>query len=157
MWREKENLRAATMSSSPQVIVDFESFPGDRPTRRERVLIARNLGPATAVNIRVDPFVVGDTTVICYLVNRLLPNTDTAKLTAEIRRERDVRKPCLVDLERLFELAYGQAIANEDVATALTMTYADLAGRRYRAEYSIRYRRGINECEAELKTLHPIA
>jgi hypothetical protein len=87
-----EAARSATTSHSPQVILDFEPLLDDWPTRRHRTLIVRNTGPATAVNVILEPFVVGENTVICDPVNRLLPS-DTAKLTAEVRCAGEIRKP----------------------------------------------------------------
>jgi hypothetical protein len=78
---------------------------------------------------------------------------DTARLTEEVRRRGEDCKPCLVTLELLFESEFGQAIADMNTTTDLALTYEDLAGRRYRAEYSVRYRSGINECQTEFKTL----
>lgn len=144
IWAEKEKSAATIMSGSPQVIIDFDA---------DRFLIVRNIGPSTAVNVRIDPFVVGDTTVICDLVNRLLPNTDTARLTAEIRRDRDVRKPCLLALDGLFKSVLGRATVDADTRTALMVMYEDLGGRKYRVEYLISYRSGINKCQTEFKTL----
>jgi hypothetical protein len=142
---------AASASHSPQVILDFEPFFDDRPTRRRRALIVRNTGPATAVNVILEPFVVGENTVICDPVNRLLPS-DTAKLTAEIRCAGEIRKPCLVELEGLFDVALGHKTTLGS-PIALTIAYADLASRRYKIEYSVQYRRGINECLLEFKKL----
>jgi len=142
---------AATTNHSPQVILDFEPFGDDRPTRRRRALIVRNTGPATSVNVILEPFAVGENTVICDPVNRLLPS-DTAKLTAEVRRAGEIRKPCLVELEGLFEVALGDKM-DLDSPIALTIAYADLGSRRYKVEYSVQYRRGINECLMEFKKL----
>ena len=153
IWKEKEILGAETKKKSPQVILDFVPLFGDEPMKRHRALIVRNVGSETAVNVRLQPFLVGKATVVCDLVGRLLPNTDTARLTAELRRGSDIRKPCLVELESLFESELGKSTAEEATPTILTVTYEDLAGGRYRVEYSIKYRSGINECQTEFKTL----
>jgi hypothetical protein len=153
IWTEKEKVAAAATSNSPQVILDFEPLLGDMPRKRKRCLTVRNIGPATAVNVRLEPFIVGDATVECDPVNRLLPNTDTARLTAEVRRKGSVLKPVLLELELLFESVFGREIADADTATVLVVTYEDLAGRKYRVEYSVKYRPGINECQTEFKTL----
>jgi hypothetical protein len=76
----------------------------------------------------------------------------TAKLTAEVRRAGEIRKPCLVELERLFEVALGD-MTPPGSPIALTIAYADLGSRRYKSEYSVQYRRGINECLMEFKKL----
>jgi hypothetical protein len=142
---------AAIKSHSPQVILDFEPFFDDRPTRRHRTLIVRNTGPATAVNVILEPFSVGEHTVICDPVNRLLPS-DTGKLTSEVRSADEIRRPCLVEMEALFEVALRDK-TDPGAPIALTIAYEDLGSRRYKVEYSVQYRRGINECLMEYKKL----
>ncbi len=79
-------------------------------------------------------------------VNRLLPS-DTAKLTAEMRSADEVRKPCLVELERLFEVALGE-VTTPGSPIALTIIYADLGSWRFKVEYSVEYRCGIKPSDA---------
>ena len=69
-----------------------------------------------------------------------------------MRSADEVRKPCLAELERLFEVALGDKTSLGD-PIRLTIAYADLESRRYKVEYSVQYRRGINECLMEFKKL----
>jgi len=156
IWTEKERFAATTKGSAPQVILDFEPVPGDAPRKRQRHLMVRNMGPETALNVRLEPFSIGDITVVCDPVNRLLPNTDTARLTASIICGGEIRKPCLVELELLFEVARRKIPADADTATVLIVMYEDLASRKYKVEYSVKYQPGINECQTEFKTLQMI-
>src|SRR5260370_22812243 len=118
-WKARKSSAAATktleinsahpnslpMDAKPaQVILDFRPQIDDRPRNRKRDLILRNVSSETVVNVIVEPFSVGETSIVCDATDRLLPNGDTATLTSEIRRAGDVRKPCLVQLDRLFEL-----------------------------------------------------
>jgi hypothetical protein len=154
IWKDKEKLRSAT-THSPQVILDYEPFIDDQPRRRNGSWILRNTGPATAVNVLLEPFVIGNNNIVSDPVNRLLPS-DTAKLTCEVRYGDEVRKPCLVQLERLFEVVLQDESMNMDTTIPLTIRYGDVAGRRYKVEYSVKYRVGINECLAEFKKLDVI-
>ncbi len=119
-------LEMATMGDAPQVILDYEPFFTDQPRKREGSWMVRNTGPKErAVNVLVEAFAVGKHRVTCDPVNRLLPS-DTAKLTCEVRSGDDVRKPCLLWLERLFEGELGDKTIDQGTAIPLTIRYGDL-------------------------------
>jgi len=113
----------------------------------------RNVGSEIAVNITVEPFSIGDTLITCDVIDRLLPNGDTARLTSEMRREDDVRKPCLVGLDQLFQFELLPKRQSEQPPTPISLGFEDLIGRRYRISYLARYQQGINECKLEYKAL----
>ena len=145
-------LEMATMGDAPQVILDYEPFFTDQPRKREGSWIVRNTGPKAAVNVLVEAFAVGKHRVTCDPVNRLLPS-DTAKLTCEVRSGDDIRKPCLLWLEGLFEVELGDKTIDQGTAIPLTIRYGDLTGRKYLVEYSLTYRIGINEVLAEFRKI----
>ena len=151
--RELETaLETTTTEDGPQVILDYECLFTDQPRKREGSWIVRNTGPKAAVNVLVEAFAVGKHRVICDPVNRLLPS-DTAKLTCEVRSEGDIRKPCLLWLERLFEVELRDKTINQKTAIPITIRYGDLTGRKYLVEYSLTYRIGINEVLAEFRKI----
>lgn len=137
------------------MILDYAPFVTDGPRKREGSWIVRNTGPKAAVNVLVEPFAVGKHSVTCDPVNRLLPS-DTAKVTCEVRSGDDIRKPCLLWLERLFEVELGNKNIDQQTPIPLTIRYGDLAGRKYLVQYSLTYRIGINEVLAEFKKLDVI-
>jgi hypothetical protein len=152
IWKEKETLTSASTGDAPQLILDYEPSVTDSPRRREGSWIVRNAGLKAAVNVLVEPFAIGKHGVTCDPVNRLLPS-DTAKLTCEVRSGDDIRKPCLLWLERLFEVELRDKNVDQQTPIPLTIRYGDLTGRKYLVEYSLTYRVGINEVLAEFKKI----
>ena len=149
IWKDKEGILAASAATSPRVVLDFEPYLGDVPTKRNRVLVVRNVGPAAAFNVRLKPFKVGDTTIVCDPVNQLTQDSASRGLTCEVRIGNNAKKPVLLYLEKLFA---GQ---NETVPltepTSMEIAYTDFDGRHYSTKYSVKYVTGVNECQFELK------
>ena len=137
------------------MILDYAPFLTDTPRKREGSWIVRNTGPKAAVNVLVEPFRIGRQSVTCDPVNRLLPS-DTAKVTCEVRSGDDIRKPCLLSLEALFQVELESGNIDRKTLLPLTIRYGDLTGRKYLVGFSLTYRIGINQVLAEFKKLEPV-
>ena len=154
-WKEFSDQQQKSAGGSPQVILDYSPFVTDTPRKREGSWIVRNTGPSAAMNVIVEPFKIGRQSVTCDPVSRLLP-TDTAKVTCEIKSGAEIRKPCLLWLEALFQVELASRHINQQTVVPLTIRYKDLTGRKYLVEYSLTYRIGINQVVAEFKNLVPV-
>jgi hypothetical protein len=150
LWKHATSPKSRAIDL-PKVILDFNPAAGDLPTKRKRYLILRNVGSSVALNSTVEPFTVGDITVACDPLDRLLPGTPSPEVTAEIRKGNEVTKPCLVQLDPLLQFQH--------VGTAplpLFICYTDLAGGKHRVEYSCTFKSGINECQLEFKGIREL-
>ena len=154
-WKDFSEQQQKSVGDPPQVILDYAPFLTDTPRKREGSWIVRNTGPKAAVNVLVEPFRIGRQSVTCDPVNRLLPS-DTAKVTCEVRSGDDIRKPCLLSLEALFQVELESGNIDRKTLLPLTIRYGDLTGRKYLVEYSLTYRIGINQVLAEFKKLEPV-
>jgi pyrimidine deaminase RibD-like protein len=154
-WKNFSEQQQKSVEDPPQVILDYAPFVTDTPRMRQGSWIVRNTGQKAAMNVLVESFTIGRHTVICDPVDRLLPS-DTAKVTCEVRSGDDIRKPCLLELEALFQVELEDGNIDRQAQFPLTIRYGDLTGRGYMVQYSLSYRIGINQVLAEFKKLEPV-
>ena len=154
-WKEFSEQQQKSAEDPPQVILEYEPFVTDTPRKRAGSWMLRNTGPKAAVNVLVEPFTIGRQSVTCDPVDRLLPS-DTAKVTCEVRCGDDIRKPCLLWLEALFQVGLESGNIDGQTLLPLTIRYGDLTGRKYLVEYSLTYRIGINHVLAEFKKVERV-
>ncbi len=154
-WKNFSEQRQKSAEDPPQVILDYEPFVTDTPRNRQGSWIVRNTGQKAAMNVLLEPFTLGRHSVTCDPVDRLLPS-DTAKVTCEVRAGDDIRRPCLLSLEALFQVELEKGNIDRQTRLPLTIRYGDLTGHKYLVEYSLTYRMGINQVLAEFKKLEPV-